>query len=86
MSSRVWGILVLLGLSLILGVGAGQFFFGIWEKTVPPAMTTSFNSGSAHAAYLGSGAVVGVVFFLWGLLAPFISMMFRPKKVEPARP
>ena len=86
MSRRVWGILVTLGLSMLLGVGAGEFFFNIWEKTVPPAMTTSFNTGSAHAAYLGSGAVVGVVFFLWGLLAPLIILMFRPKKTEPARP
>ena len=82
----MWGILVLLVLSLLLGVGAGEFFFGIWEKTVPPAMTTSFNSASAHAAYLGSGAAVGVVFFLWGLVAPLIALMFRPKKTEPARP
>jgi hypothetical protein len=86
MSRRVWGILVLFGLSMLLGVGAGEFFFGIWQKTVPPAMTTSFNTGSAHAAFLGSGAVVGVVFFLWGLLSPVIALMFRPKKVEPARP
>ncbi|HEX5041978.1 MAG TPA: hypothetical protein VFV75_03680 [Candidatus Polarisedimenticolaceae bacterium] len=86
MSRRVWGILVLMLLSLVLGVGAGEFFFGIWLKTVPPAMTTNFNTGSAHAAFLGSGAVVGVVFFLWGLLSPVIAMMFRPKKTEPARP
>jgi len=80
MSRRVWGFLVMLALSLLLGVGAGQFFFGIWEKTVPPAMTTSFNTGSAHAAYLGSGAVVGVVFFVWGLVSPLIALMFRPKR------
>lgn len=86
MSRRVWGILVTLGLSMLLGVGAGEFFFGIWQKTVPPAMTTSFNSASAHAAYLGSGAVVGVVFFLWGMVSPLISMMFKQKKAEPARP
>ena len=31
MSRRVWGILVTLGLSMLLGVGAGEFFFNIWE-------------------------------------------------------
>jgi hypothetical protein len=76
---------------MVLGLAAGEFFFKIWRETVPPAMTTTFNTGSAHAAYWGSGAVVGVVFFLWGLVAPLIATMFRPKKTakppntEPAR-
>ena len=84
MSRRVWGILVLFGLSLVLGMLAGEFFFRIWLKTVPPAVTTSFNTGSAHAYYLWRGAVLGVVFFLWGLVSPLIALMFRPRKVEPA--
>ena len=87
MSSRVWGFLVLFVLSMVLGLLAGEFFFKIWRETVPPAMTTNFNTGSAHAAFLGSGTVVGIVFFLWGLISPLIALMFRPKKTttEPAR-
>ena len=84
MSRRVWGILVLLALSILLGVLAGEFFFRIWVKTVPTAVTTSFNTASAHGYYLMNGVVVGVVFFLWGLLSPVIALMFR-KKAEPAK-
>ena len=80
MSRGVWGILVRLLLSLVLGVLAGEFFFKIWLKTVPPAVTTSFNTGNAHGYYLLSGTVVGVAFFAWGLLSPLIAMMFRNKK------
>ena len=80
MSRRMWGILVLFLLSLALGVLSGAFYFKIWQKTVPPAVTTSFNTGNAHGYYLLCGAAVGVVFFAWGLLSPLIAMMFRSKK------
>jgi hypothetical protein len=85
MSRRVWGILVLFVLSLVLGVAAGEFFFRIWMKTVPAAVTTSFNTGSAHTYYLVRGAELGIVFFAWGLLSPLIAMMFRSKKADPLK-
>ena len=84
MSRRFAGVLVLLALSLLLGVLAGEFFFRIWMKTVPNAVTTSFNTTSAHAYYLWSGLEVGLAFFAWGYLAPLISRMFRPKAPLPA--
>jgi hypothetical protein len=83
MSRRVVGILVQLGLSVVLGVLAGEFFFKIWMKTVPSAVTTTFNTGSAHAYYLWAGAEMGLAFFLWGLLAPLVARIFRPKPVAP---
>ena len=84
MSRRFVGVLVLLALSVLLGVLAGEFFFRIWIKTVPNAVTTSFNTASAHAYYLWSGAEVGLAFFAWGYLAPLVSRMFRPKPEAPA--
>ena len=83
MSRRVVGILVQLGLSVLLGVLAGEFFFKIWMKTVPSAVTTTFNTGSAHAYYLWAGAEVGLAFFLWGLLSQLIARIFRPKPAAP---
>jgi hypothetical protein len=83
MSRRVVGVLVQLGLSVVLGVLAGEFFFRVWMKTVPSAVTTTFNTGSAHACYLWAGAQVGLAFFLWGLLSPLVARIFRPKPAPP---
>ena len=80
MSRRIVGILIQLGLSVLLGVLAGEFFFRIWLKTVPSAVTTSFNTTSAHAYYLWAGAEIGLAFFVWGLISPLIAMIFKPSK------
>ena len=60
-------ILPLLG-SLVIGVIAGQLFFGIFNKTVPPAVLTSFNKGTAHAYFIVGGIVLGAGVFVWSLL------------------
>jgi hypothetical protein len=83
MSRRIVGILVQLGLSVVLGLLAGEFFFKVWVKTVPSAVTTTFNTSSAHIYYLWAGAEVGLAFFLWGLLAPLVARIFRPKPAAP---
>jgi hypothetical protein len=73
-------ILPLLG-SLVLGVLAGQLFFGIFNKTVPPAVLTSFNKGTAHAYFIVGGIVLGLVMFVWSLLVA--GMMAATRKREP---
>lgn len=73
-------ILPLLG-SLVIGVLAGQLFFGIFNKTVPPAVLTSFNKGTAHAYFIVGGVALGVVMFVWSLLVS--GMMAATRKREP---
>jgi hypothetical protein len=73
-------ILPLLG-SLVLGVLAGQLFFGIFNKTVPPAVLTSFNKGTAHAYFIVGGIVLGLAMFVWSLLVA--GMMAATRKREP---
>lgn len=73
-------ILPLLG-SLVIGVLAGQLFFGIFNKTVPPAVLTSFNKGTAHAYFIVGGVGLGIVMFVWSLLVA--GMMAATRKREP---
>jgi hypothetical protein len=77
MSRRNVGLLILLVASVVLGVAVGAVFFGLFVKTVPPAVITSFNKVTAQGAFLLYGALTGVVIFLWSLAALALSRMFR---------
>lgn len=69
MRRQLPGLIALLAASLVLGVGVGQVFFGLFHQTVPPAVLTAFNRTTAHGAFLLYGAGTGVVIFVWSLLA-----------------
>jgi hypothetical protein len=71
------GILVLLVASEALGLLLGQWFFRIYQQTVPPAVVTSFNVTAAHGWFLTNGALAGLLFFIWGLLVMWLAPLFR---------
>jgi hypothetical protein len=73
------GILLLVG-SLAGGTLTGNLFFNLFTKTVPPAVLTSFNKGTAHGAFIFYGVVLGVAIFLWALVAILASPLFREGK------
>jgi hypothetical protein len=77
---KLYGLLVLLLISEALGLFLGQIFFGLFEKTVPPAVLTSFNRGTAHAAFLAYGAVAGLPIFLLAAAASGATHIFRGGK------
>ncbi len=66
---RLPGLLILLVISEVFGVICGQIFFGLFVKTVPPAVVTSFNAGAAHAAFIFYGVGMGLAIFVLALLA-----------------
>ncbi len=76
--SRV-GLLILLVACELLGLGAAQWFYRVFQVTVPAAMLTDFNRLSAHAMYLVNGSVLGFVLFLWCLAVLAIAPVFRSK-------
>jgi hypothetical protein len=81
MKRQLPGLMVLLIASVALGLLIGNVFFGLFTKTVPPALLTSFNKAAAHGAFLVYGAGTGLVIFLWGLVAVAGARMFsRPGK------
>ncbi len=87
MSRRLIGIVLAAVGSIALGVVAGQWFFGLFDKTVPPAVITDFNRGTAHGFFITYGLGFGVVIFAWTLLAVALARFFpgTPKPPTPPR-
>jgi uncharacterized membrane protein len=69
--------------SVLMGLGAGQWFFRIFDQVVPPAVTTSFNRTTAHGYFLLNGALLGVVIALWGALAFWLARLIGAKGADP---
>lgn len=72
--------------SVLLGVGAGQWFFRLFDQVVPPAVVTSFNRVTAHGYFLTNGAFLGIVIALWGALGFAIGRMQGRSKPAPSGP
>lgn len=85
MRKKLVGLLVLLVGSEVIGIIFGNVFFRLFNHTVPPAVLTSFNKGTAHAAFLVYGLGAGLIVFLWGVAAIAGSKVFRGKSKEPPR-
>lgn len=80
MSRTRVGILLFLAASLALGLVAGEVFFRLFLRMVPPLVLSSFSSSAAHAAYLFYGGVFGVVLFGWGGLALLLARFFSASR------
>ena len=76
MSRTSFGILLLLGCSLVLGFACGELFYRLFLKTIPPLAVSSFSTSAAHFAYLMYGGVLGLIFFGWSMLAALLARFF----------
>jgi hypothetical protein len=76
-SRRLVGIVLLLVLSLCLGVLVSERFFHLYLKTIPPMSLSAWSASNAHAAFLSYGFILGIVLWVWGLLAALLSRFFR---------
>lgn len=86
MSRETLGVILLLVVSLVLGVIAGQVFFGLFLSTVPPVAMSTLNRSAASVVFLLYGAAAGGVIFLWALLAAVTAPLFRSRKRDSAGP
>ena len=80
MISRQWGLLLLLLGSVGIGVVIGEVFHRLFLSTVPPAMLSGFNKGTAHVFHIVYGAGAGVVMFLWAILAAAMAPLFGTRR------
>jgi hypothetical protein len=83
--SRKVGIIMLFVGSEILGLVVGEWFFHLFKTTVPPLALSNFNAGAAHFAFVGSGALTGLVFFLWSLIVVFMRGIWPKGGAAPSR-
>ena len=77
MKKKLVGVIILFVASEAVGLAMGNSFFGLFNQTVPPAVLTSFNKGTAHAAFISYGLGAGVVMFLVSLASVAVSRFFR---------
>jgi hypothetical protein len=79
--SKLVGVIILLVGSVAIGALWGNVFFRLFTDTVPPAVLTSFNKGTAHAAFITYGVGAGITMFVWALVAIFGSRFFGGSKL-----
>jgi hypothetical protein len=77
--SRSTGFLILFFGSVILGMAAGEWFY----RAIP---TPTMESSAMHMGFLLHGALVGVVIFLWTLVAFLIQKLWRRPSRSPEPP
>jgi hypothetical protein len=77
MGAKGFGLILLLVLSVLFGIGLGEYFFRLFIKAIPPMAISNFNQGTAHILFTTSGAGAGVVIAIWSLLAILISKLFK---------
>lgn len=75
MNPRRLALIAYAAVSVLAGIGAGHWFFGLFDQVVPPAVMTSFNRTTAHGYFLMNGAFLGVVMALWGGVAFWIARL-----------
>jgi hypothetical protein len=81
MSRWVGVIMVFVG-SEVLGFLFGEWFFHLFKQTAIPLTLTSFNTGAAHLAFMGYGALSGLVIFAWSLLVGGLMRLTRRREAE----
>jgi hypothetical protein len=76
-NKRIVGLIILLVVCEGIGIVMGNTFFGLFEQTVPPAVLTSFNKGTAHAAFVTYGVGAGAVVFVVSIASIAGARLFR---------
>ena len=76
MSKRMIGLVLSLVVSVGIGLLAGQKFYAIFANTVPPGCVSNALLVTAHGAYIGLGAILGVVIFAWTVAAAWLAKFF----------
>jgi hypothetical protein len=82
--NKLVGVIILLVGSVAIGAIFGNVFFKLFTTTVPPAVLTSFNKGTAHAAFITYGIGLGLCIFAWALIATFGARFFQGKRPQAA--
>ena len=79
MSKKPVVILGLLVLSLVVGVLAGNWFYGLYERSIPEALKATTSMQGTRIVFWMNGLGLGVVTFLVALVALLVGR-YAPKR------
>lgn len=79
MKRRNVGLLVLLAGSLVLGALLGLVNYRLFLSNVPENYLSAMGRAMAPAQFIGVGLLIGLVMFVWSLLAIVLSRGFRAR-------
>ena len=77
MQRRNVGLIVLLAGSLVLGALLGLVNYRLFLSNVPENYLSAMGRAMAPAQFIGVGLLIGLVMFVWSLLAVVLSRGFR---------
>lgn len=73
--SKTTATILIFIVSLILGIAAAELFYQmIFIPTVPPAVMTNLSRGTAQFSFILGGVGLGIVMFIWTLIAVSITV------------
>jgi hypothetical protein len=68
-SKTAIGFITLFVTSELLGLFTGHWFFGLYERSIPAALTATVSLQGTRLVFLFHGAALGLVMFVWALAA-----------------
>jgi hypothetical protein len=80
---RKAGLAIIVLVSGALGVASGQWYYHLFLQNMPPLALSTFNQGTAHVVFLGTGVALGVVIAIWTMIALWIAGRLRPARIAP---
>jgi hypothetical protein len=76
-SRRRWGLLLSLLGSLVIGLGAGHVYYGLYENSIPDALRAQTTLQATRAWFALWGVLFGVCIFVWSLIVVALAPYFR---------
>ncbi len=81
MSRKLTGVLILLVASELLGLFAGHWFFGLYARSIPQALTASVSLQGTRLVFLLHGMALGFGIFVWTLIAIGVGRILLTERV-----
>jgi len=86
MNRRNVGLVVLLAGSLVVGALLGVVNYRLFLSSVPENYLSAMGRAMAPAQFIGVGLLIGLVMFVWSLLAVVLSRGFRAPPAQGSPP
>jgi hypothetical protein len=76
-SKRLFGLVLAILGSLIIGAVAGNRFYDLYVSSIPEALKASTSMAGTRLVFLGNGIGLGLIVAVWTMLAVGLARFFR---------